>query len=577
MTDSKLTRLVNEDKVRLAIKRLFTGAASQIVGEILQNAKRAGARRVEFTTSFTGPSGEAENKIRVRDDGSGVLGGVEGWRAMLSIAESSYQDENVKMEDPLGVGLQALFACDRVHKVTIRSGGRMIEISTARWWTDKGYYSTWAERLSVDEQDAGAKGLELEIEADSRFIEATTHSLTSTEEVFRSPEDLPARGYEGVIEIRLNGEAVNTSVMSRFAHREPWLIWEGEYLGNRLRIAHGPRTCVNWYGQAVEDDTLEGGFSYYLEVRTGTPVDLRSPTRQGVIRNGKREALRRFVADRIFEAVNGAPIEKVRVEWARGLYRLDPARAEAEAKYYVVGKINNAAEADFSSNGEWEWMEEEVKAYGREDVLLLMRGVTVEYEDKGERKRLVERRGIESFVENLRRAHGEPHELIEGAEGRLRVRELVWRPRNVGKGIFVDAGVFALKEEGSEPQEWHAVAGEVFTFDWPTPYDILDASPLVAAKDRLAWLMSFSPWALYEPEGADDSVDTCADSFEKSINYVIMYEFPDMIAEPFSLSDLSVRLGGGRVTRIDVVWSEKERSRLRVANERGEEKELKVI
>lgn len=119
MTDRKLKSLVNEDKVRLAIKRLFTGAASQIVGEILQNARRAGARRVEFTTSFTGQGGEAENKIRVRDDGSGVLGGVEGWRAMLCIAESSYQDRNVKMEDPLGIGLYALFACDRVHKVTI--------------------------------------------------------------------------------------------------------------------------------------------------------------------------------------------------------------------------------------------------------------------------------------------------------------------------------------------------------------------------------------------------------------------------------------------------------------------------
>ena len=578
MTDRKLNSLVNEDKVRLAIKRLFTGAASQIVGEILQNARRAGARRVEFTTtSFTKPSGEAENKIRVRDDGSGVLGGVEGWRAMLCIAESSYQDQNVKMEDPLGIGLHALFACDQVHNVTIRSRGRKIEIDTGLWWTHSAYYSTWAERLTVDERDAGEGGLELEIECDPKFIEAATRSLTSTDDVFRSPEDLPARGYEGVIEIRLNGDAVDTSLMSRFVHREPCLIWEGEYLGNRLRIAHGPRSCVNWYGQAVEDHLLDGGFSYYLEVRTGTPLDLRSPTRQGVIRNGKREALRRFIIDKIFEAVNGAPIEEVKIEWARGLYSLDPERAEAEAKYYVAGKINNAAEAEFSSNEEFRWMEEEVKAYGREEVLLLRRGVTVEYQDEGERKRLNYQDGIETFVEDLRNAHGEPYELIVGAEGRLRVRELIWRPRNVGKGIFVDAGVFALSEEGSEPQEWHAVTGEVFTFSAPSTYDILAADPLVAAKDRYAWLRSYSPWAVFDPEGAEDRVSTCADSFEKSIDDVIMYEFPDMIAEPLSLSDLSGRLGGGRVTNIHVVWPEKGRPRLRVTNERGEETELKMI
>ncbi len=453
----------------------------------------------------------------------------------------------------------------------------MIEISTALWWAHSAYYSTWAQRLTVDERDAGEGGLDLEIEADRKFIEATTRSLTSTDDVFRSPEDLPARGYEGVIEITLNGEAVDTSVMPRFVHREPCLIWEGDYLDNRLRIAHGPRTCVNWYGQAVQDEPLDGGFSYYLEVRTGTPLDLRSPTRQGVIRNEKRDALRRFVADRIFEAVNGAAIEEVRVEWARGLYRLDPERAEAEAKYYVAGKINDAPEADFSSNEEFEYMEEEVKEYGREEVLLLRRGVTVEYEEKGERKRLVERHGIETFVEDLRRAHGEPYELIVGAEGRLRVRELVWRPRNVGAGIFVDAGVFALTEDGSEPQEWRAVVGEVFTFDWPSSYDILNTQPFVAAKDRYAWLVSFFPWALYDPEGADDSADTCADSFDRSINDVIMNEFPDMIAEPFSLSDLSGRLGAGRVERMEVGWPEKGRPRLRISNEYGQEKELKVI
>lgn len=453
----------------------------------------------------------------------------------------------------------------------------MIEVSTALWWTHSAYYSTWSERLSVDERGAGSGGLELEIEADRKFIEAATRSLTATDDVFKSPEDLPARGYEGVIEIALDGEAVDTSVMSRFVHREPCLIWEGEYLGNRLRIGHGPRTCVNWYGQAVQEESLDGGFSYYLEVRTGTPLDLRSPTRQGVIRNSKREALRRFVADKIFETVNGAPIEEVRTEWVSGLYGLDPERAEAEAKYYVAGKINNAAEADFSSNEEFEWFEEEVKAYDREGVLLVYRGVTVEYQDKGENKRFLEQHGIETFVEDLRRVYGAPYELIVGARDRLRVREVVWRPRNVANSVFVDAGVFTLREEGVTPQEWHPVAGEVFAFDSTGVYDMRDARPLVAAKDRYAWLRSFYPWALFDPEGADDSAGTCADSFEKSITDVIVSEFPDMIVEPFSLSDLSGRLGGGRVTRIDVVWPEKERPRLRIANERGQEKDLQVI
>ena len=77
MTDRKLTQLVNDERVRLAIRKLFNGDVSQIVGELLQNAQRAGARRVEFITSTDGLNGGAtENKVWVRDDGSGVLGDI---------------------------------------------------------------------------------------------------------------------------------------------------------------------------------------------------------------------------------------------------------------------------------------------------------------------------------------------------------------------------------------------------------------------------------------------------------------------------------------------------------------------
>ena len=481
------------------------------------------------------------------------------------------------MQDPLGVGLHALFACDRVRKVTLRSRGRMIEIDTARWWEDREYYSTWALRLTGDEREVQERGLDLEIECAKRFVEEVANALTAKDDAYKPSHALPARGYEGVLDIALNGEAVDTSVLPRFVHSDSTLIWEGEYLGNRLKIAHGRRSCVNWYGQAIEDVLLDGGFSYYLKVRTGTPLDLKSPTREGVIRNGKREAFRRFIVDKIFDVVNGASIEEAPLEWVRGLYQLDPERSRREAKYYVAGKISNAADAEFSSNEEFERLEEEVKAYDREEVLLLEGGVTVEYQDGDEQKRLVDQHGIETFVEDLRRVYGAPYKLVVGARDRLRIRELVWSPRNVTKSIFVDAGVFTLREEDIGTQEWHAVAGDAFAFDAPSSYHIEYAEPFVAAGDRYKWLRSDFLWALFDPDGADDSYETCRESFEELITETIMAEFPDTIAEPFSLSDLSGRLGGGRITRIDVVWSEKERPLLRVVNERGQEKELRVI
>ncbi len=338
MMQRKLTQLVNDERVRLAIRKLFSGNVSQIVGELMQNAQRAGARRIEFATSINGLGGTMGNKVWVRDDGSGVLDDIDGWHTMLTIADSSYQDENVRMQDPLGLGLYALFACAHVCKVTLRSRGRMVEIDTAQWWDNKEYYSTWAQRLMTDDRGIDRRGLELEIECTKGFLEEVINALTANEDAYKSAHTLPARGYEGVLEIALNGEVVDTSVLSRFIHSDSILIWEGEYFGNRLKIAHGPRSCINWYGQAVEEAMMDGGFSYYLEVRTGTPLDLKSPTREGVIRNAKQEVFKQFVTDRIFETVNGATIEEVKLEWVRGLYPTRSGEVKERSKILRRGE-----------------------------------------------------------------------------------------------------------------------------------------------------------------------------------------------------------------------------------------------
>ncbi len=218
-----------------------------------------------------------------------------------------------------------------------------------------------------------------------------------------------------------------------------------------------------------------------------------------------------------------------------------------------------------------------MRAYDQGDILLLERGVTVEYLEGDETRQFVDQHGIETFVEDFRRVYGEPYELVVGDKERLRIWELVWRPRSVTKSIFVDAGAFALIEEDEEPKEWHAVVCDVFAFASPSAYDIQNADPFVAAKDRYVWLRSNYPWALFDSDGAEDSYETCRKSFEESITETIMAEFPDTIAEPFSLYDLSGRVGVGRIIRIEVWWSGKEGPVLKITNENGQEKELRVI
>jgi len=135
MVESKreLTQLVDDERVRPAIRKLFAGNASQIICELIQNAQRAGAKRVEFTTSINGLRGVTKNMVEVRDDGTGVLNDIDGWHTMLTIADSSYQNENVKMQDPLGLGLHALFACSQVSKVTVPISNNWQRLPIIAW------------------------------------------------------------------------------------------------------------------------------------------------------------------------------------------------------------------------------------------------------------------------------------------------------------------------------------------------------------------------------------------------------------------------------------------------------------
>ncbi len=102
---SKTTSMVNEQMLfSNIIKRLFTGSVREIVEELLQNAQRAGATRVDVTFPD-------EDSCLMSDNGHGLANGIEDLRAMLVLAESSYQDRAVfENQSPMGIGLYSLIA-----------------------------------------------------------------------------------------------------------------------------------------------------------------------------------------------------------------------------------------------------------------------------------------------------------------------------------------------------------------------------------------------------------------------------------------------------------------------------------
>ena len=97
--------------------RLFTGTLEGRIIEILQNARRAGATKVEITNQ--------DGYVIVRDNGEGV----DDFSRLLDLGGSGWEQALESSEDPAGVGL----FCLAPRQVTIRSNGRIATISGDGW------------------------------------------------------------------------------------------------------------------------------------------------------------------------------------------------------------------------------------------------------------------------------------------------------------------------------------------------------------------------------------------------------------------------------------------------------------
>ena len=97
--------------------RLFTGTVEGRVIELLQNARRAGATKVEITNE--------NGVVTVRDNGKGI----EDFAKLLDLGGSGWDETFEPSEDPAGVGLSCLAG----REVTIRSRGKKVSIGKDGW------------------------------------------------------------------------------------------------------------------------------------------------------------------------------------------------------------------------------------------------------------------------------------------------------------------------------------------------------------------------------------------------------------------------------------------------------------
>ena len=246
--------------------RLFTGTLGGRIAEILQNARRAGATRVDIINSG--------GWVVVRDNGKGV----SDFAKLLDLGGSGWDESTEQSEDPAGVGL----FCLAPRTLNIASGTRGVRIEAEGW-----------------------RGKPVEIQEDGIDIDGTSIGFPD------EPWDLAAVEAHAVfsgMKVTVDGQECQSLAFigeDAAAHPELGCRIEVRDRGDldewyhRLRDNGWHNVLVNFHGQVVsfEYRPTSDRSAYFLVNMTGeaTGIRLMLPARTMLVENEAFEALKRVL------------------------------------------------------------------------------------------------------------------------------------------------------------------------------------------------------------------------------------------------------------------------------------------
>lgn len=535
-SERDLTLLINPDRIRSSIKRLFGGNVAEILGELFQNSQRATAKNVHITTR---PGG-----FTYEDDGHGILGGVEGFHTMLSFGDSAFENPTVADQEPMGLGLGSLLSHSLVRSVTFSSGGLSLRIETEPWWNNAPYYQSWADRLEASPEPAA--GIRIDVECDDNLVAQLRHSCGHTAPT--SPQyyvlsNHPAEGYDDLLAITLDDRPVVSAVAPHRRLDKAQIVTTYEGCALRIQLGVSNQSLINWYGQLI-DAGFKHRAAFYLHVRSGRPVNPKSPTRSGLINDASLHALLQFVKDAIFDFLfDPANRDEIDPEWVETYYELDPARANREAPYFVARALGSICRAD--SHSDLDPIEKSRVLTYDEDPTLVEGSPRLLLPETGDALTETDEENLpypdtdvycSAGFASLLQATGPLYELSKGNTARLKIHTLWWRPgaetcnftddlRGSPYCEWDEVGVMRLFEPGhwglglgdEPPSEWHAIEGRhVFLLSGSTNWSPLNVHWAVGTTSAADFLREFG-WAAFTPENDEHDGDTVESAYRQAL------------------------------------------------------------
>ena len=270
---------VHEDAIS-RVTRFFNATTVETLNELFQNARRAGATRVDVTI--------ADGKIRVADDGHGIAQPA----ALLAFGQTRWNADTTRREDPAGMGVYALA---RRRGVTIRSRPRPVDGRQLPAWevhlTPEHFLGDKLAAVNPIDDDSLAFGTEVVFEDDK----GNTGNVDCAAHHFPLP-------------VTCNGKDVDRrNFLHDAVHVEQW---RGIRIGARSAGYHpGRYPELNFHGILIEDvrlpviRSMESHWHVKADVVDCAELELVLPARKSVVETPFVEQLRTACRTAVYRAM----------------------------------------------------------------------------------------------------------------------------------------------------------------------------------------------------------------------------------------------------------------------------------
>ena len=275
------------------VTRFFNSSVADAAVELIQNARRSGATRLDIVTEAV-PEAEASGGIRVTvtDDGHGIADPA----VLLSFGQSGWDEDTARREDPAGIGVYAL--SKRGCTVSSRARGPLLDLAP-------GWHVVLTPDCFLGKEEAAV------VEADAPWPHGTAISFVADESLVTIEGALAGAARHCPLPVTFNGETIERKAfLDGAVHAERW---RGLAFGVfRDRLSGFNTSDLNFHGLTLavrlpSVEAVEGGtFSVRADIHACPELELVLPARKEAVETPFVNYVRSAATRAIYRAMAAA-------------------------------------------------------------------------------------------------------------------------------------------------------------------------------------------------------------------------------------------------------------------------------